>query len=237
MAIFGNNAVPTAIGYNPPGNTVSGGQYMSPADMGVVTQLTVYCELDVATTFKGIIALASTGVIVANGISNEGAIGGSAWTSVTFAVNPVLSPNTNYILYIIAPGYNIIDISDYSTGAFYYQTGNNYAAPTNPTAPTYMDARNACIYCTYTSSYTRTVTITSNAATLITANTVQLNGNLLDIADATSVVLTFDYGLTNAYGSTITAIESPLNANGTFSANVSSLVPANTYHFRAKGVS
>jgi hypothetical protein len=175
---------------------------------------------------------------VANGVTNTFTfVDWSAdWHTANFTSAPTLSATGYYL--VLNANDAIAWFFDYaSTATYKYETETFLTWPGSASwSTTGGETRKYSIYCTYTSS-SRTVTITSNAATLITANTVQLNGNLLDIADATSVVLTFDYGLTNAYGSTITAIESPLNANGTFSANVSSLVPANTYHFRAKGVS
>lgn len=63
-----------------------------------------------------------------------------------------------------------------------------------------------------------------------------LNGTLSDLGDATSVVVSFEYGLTDSYGSSAVADESPMTTTGLFSASLTGLNPGSTYHFRAKAV-
>jgi hypothetical protein len=78
--------------------------------------------------------------------------------------------------------------------------------------------------------------VTTNAATAITATTATLNGTVNALNE--SVVTSFNYGLTAAYGSTIAATPTPVS--GLVSTNISTgltgLLPATTYHFRARGV-
>ena len=74
---------------------------------------------------------------------------------------------------------------------------------------------------------------TTNAATAVTATSATLNGTVSANGTATSV--SFDYGVTMAYGSNMTAAQSPLAANASnalVSATVSALNCGQTYHFR-----
>jgi len=78
---------------------------------------------------------------------------------------------------------------------------------------------------------------TSNAASSITTTGATLNGSI-NANNATTVV-TFEYGLTTSYGTSVTATQSPVTGTtGTaVSYALTSLVPNTTYHFRVKGVS
>jgi C1A family cysteine protease len=75
-------------------------------------------------------------------------------------------------------------------------------------------------------------TVTTNAATVGTANSATLNGNLTGKGTATSVAVSFEWGNTTAYGNETPA--QVLNAPAAFSGNITGLKPNTTYHFRAK---
>jgi hypothetical protein len=68
----------------------------------------------------------------------------------------------------------------------------------------------------------------------ITFNSATLNGNLTNKGTASTVTVSFEYGLTTSYGSTTTGI--PMSSTGNFNSGISSLSPGTTYHFRAKAV-
>jgi len=74
------------------------------------------------------------------------------------------------------------------------------------------------------------------AATAITSATATLNANYN--ANATTLNLFFDYGLTNAYGTSVAATPASLTGStltpGTYA--LAGLLPQTTYHFRARGV-
>lgn len=78
--------------------------------------------------------------------------------------------------------------------------------------------------------------VTSSAATAITTTTATLNG--LVTANGASTVVTFEYGLTNAYGgagSPVAGVPSPLAGtavNSAVSAALTNLTCNTTYHFR-----
>ena len=74
------------------------------------------------------------------------------------------------------------------------------------------------------------------AATLITANTATLNGTIN--AQTQSTTVTFDYGLTVAYGTTVPGVPSPVTGNTAtaVSAAIVGLLPGTTYHYRVNGV-
>jgi len=79
-------------------------------------------------------------------------------------------------------------------------------------------------------------TVVTTAATAITGTGATLNGTV--IANGASTTVTFEYGLTVAYGSTISGV--PGTVNGTTltacSGALTGLLPCTLYHFRIKGV-
>jgi len=76
--------------------------------------------------------------------------------------------------------------------------------------------------------------VTTNNATNITTNSATLNGNLNNLGTASTVYVSFDYGLTTAYGSVTTPQE--MTTTGPFSFPLTGLSPNTTYHVRAKAV-
>jgi uncharacterized protein (TIGR02145 family) len=77
-----------------------------------------------------------------------------------------------------------------------------------------------------------TITATNVGSTTATLNgTVNANGSLTTI--------TFEYGTTTSYGSTITASQSPVtgSSNTSVSAGITGLIPGSVYHYRVKAVS
>ena len=79
-------------------------------------------------------------------------------------------------------------------------------------------------------------TVTTLAATIITTVAAQFNGSIN--ANYLSTVVTFEYGTTTSYGSTITATQSPLtgSTNTNVSANITGLTAATIYHYRITAV-
>ena len=71
---------------------------------------------------------------------------------------------------------------------------------------------------------------TQNAG-IITANSAVLNGYLSDLGSAEIVNVSFQWGLTDAYGNTTTSQN--VTGTGSFSTNLTSLLPKTAYHFRA----
>jgi Concanavalin A-like lectin/glucanases superfamily/IPT/TIG domain len=85
-------------------------------------------------------------------------------------------------------------------------------------------------------TYLAPPTVTTNAATALTATGATLNGTVTSNGTATTV--TFEYGLTTAYGTTVTATQSPLASNASnaaVSVALTGLSCNTTYHFRAIG--
>jgi hypothetical protein len=78
-------------------------------------------------------------------------------------------------------------------------------------------------------------TITTLAASSITASSATLNGSVM--ASSNTVGVSFEYGLTTAYGTTVAG--TPATVSGTTVTNVlnnlTGLLPSTTYHFRAVG--
>jgi phosphodiesterase/alkaline phosphatase D-like protein len=78
--------------------------------------------------------------------------------------------------------------------------------------------------------------VTTNEAAEIAAKTATVNG--IVNANNASTVVTFEYGLTDSYGTTITAIQSSVSGttNTDVNADISGLTPQTTYHYRVVGV-
>jgi len=88
----------------------------------------------------------------------------------------------------------------------------------------------------FTTAVTTPPVVVTAAASLINTTGATLNGNLTGLGSALSVAVSFQYGLTTAYGSTVTASGSPLSATGIFSTGISGLNANTLYHFRTVAV-
>jgi hypothetical protein len=79
-------------------------------------------------------------------------------------------------------------------------------------------------------------TVVTTAATAITSSGAVLNGTVN--ANNASTAVTFEYGLTASYGTTVTAVPGTVNgvADNLVSYNLSGLIPNQVYHFRVVGV-
>ncbi|MBE0649110.1 MAG: T9SS type A sorting domain-containing protein [Bacteroidales bacterium] len=88
---------------------------------------------------------------------------------------------------------------------------------------------------TFTTSAAPPVVVT-NFATAIGATFATLNGTVTALNSSTTV--TFQWGLTPAFGNVATATPSPVTGNTAtpVSANITGLTPATTYYFRCVGV-
>jgi uncharacterized protein (TIGR02145 family) len=82
--------------------------------------------------------------------------------------------------------------------------------------------------------YLKAPSVTTNAATNIQATTATLNGNV----NAYNLIsdVQFEFGTTTSYGTTNIGNPSKVKGlnNNSVSSNISNLLPATTYHFRAK---
>jgi phosphodiesterase/alkaline phosphatase D-like protein len=75
----------------------------------------------------------------------------------------------------------------------------------------------------------------TKAATNVLSASATINGTVN--ANNLSTIVTFEYGLTTGYGTTITALQSPVSGgiNSNVSADISGLLPSTTYNFRVIG--
>jgi hypothetical protein len=80
-------------------------------------------------------------------------------------------------------------------------------------------------------------TVTTDPATAVTSVSATLNGTVN--ANNASTTVTFEYGTTIAYGTTVTANESPVSGttNTAVTFNLTGLTPNQLYHFRVVGAS
>ncbi|MCX6243592.1 MAG: T9SS type A sorting domain-containing protein [Bacteroidetes bacterium] len=78
--------------------------------------------------------------------------------------------------------------------------------------------------------------VTTTAATAVTGNAATLNGTVN--ANGASATVSFEYGLTTTYGSTVAGVPSPVTGTSAVavSAGITGLTANTLYHFRCKGV-
>jgi|GEM_PF-171573 len=81
-----------------------------------------------------------------------------------------------------------------------------------------------------------TPTVSTNTATAVTTTGATLNGTVNANNDSSTV--TFEYGTTTSYGTTVTADQSPVTGanNNAVSKSITGLTPNTTYHYRVVGV-
>jgi hypothetical protein len=75
--------------------------------------------------------------------------------------------------------------------------------------------------------------VTTGAATNPATTSATLNGNLTLKGSASSVIVSFEWGLTTSYGSVAAGTPPSMTAPGNFSANLTGLTAKTTYHFKA----
>ncbi len=181
-----------------------------------------------ATEYLGTLPVATA----ASGITGSGF--SANWNTVTGATGYLLDVATDTAFTAMVTGYRGLDVGNLltysvtglSAGTTYYYRVRGYSGLHHT-------------YYTNTVSVTTTnpPTATTGTATSITSTGTTLNGTVN--ANGYSSTVTFDYGLTTGYGSSITASQSPVSgaSNTAVSAAVSGLTCNTTYHFRAKGIS
>jgi len=85
-------------------------------------------------------------------------------------------------------------------------------------------------------TYVSAPTVTTNAATSISSTGATLNGSVN--ANNASTAVTFEYGLTTSYGTSVAAAQSPVTGTSAtaVSSAITGLTPNTTYHYRVVGV-
>ena len=107
----------------------------------------------------------------------------------------------------------------------------------SPTTTTFIQSPAQLAAATTTSSttspaYSQQISITTNQASDVTANSVAFNGNVSGLNFTGSVSVSFEWGFTVSYGNATTT--QSMTTGGNFSAPVTGLSANTTYHFRAK---
>lgn len=116
----------------------------------------------------------------------------------------------------------------------FYHTSTSVAIPVGAWL---LDVASGAPYVTFTPAPVATPpTVTTNSASGIGTAGATLNGTVN--ANLASTAVTFQYGLTTAYGSTVTADQSPVTGSTATAVSkaVTSLTPNTLYHYRAVGV-
>ncbi|MCB1208644.1 MAG: choice-of-anchor D domain-containing protein, partial [Verrucomicrobiales bacterium] len=201
------------------------------------------------------VAGCSDGTAVAWGYNLYGQIGNSANSNVIVPVavdaSGVLSGKT---VVSVAAGYiySLALCSDGTLAAWGYnaqgQLGND--STTNSNVPVAVDAGTLAIGERFTqasggntASHNLALvaapppppTVVTGIAHSITATSATLAGSVN--AEGYDATVSFEYGTTTSYGTTVTAAESPVSGSSdtAVSAAISGLTPATTYHYRVLG--
>jgi RHS repeat-associated protein len=119
-------------------------------------------------------------------------------------------------------------------------TTNNYSTPWKTTT---TDANGVSTVDVY-DGFSRLIqvqnlpgtTVVTNTSSSVGNTTATLNGNLTVLGNASGATVSFQYGTSTAYGSTIAGTPSTLSAAGTFTANLTGLTVGTTYHIRTEAV-
>lgn len=222
----------------------AGTSYTLPDDMGSAGTPFSSCSLSSGITYtcSGNVSLAANDSVslTSSLILNVGSRKFSAASNV--AVN---TDNSGYSLLIISK--EDLEIGDGFIGSVSFQVssetidiGKNVTITGNITAKTINIGSNSIVYGICNPSHVKCInstaapTVTTLAATALTTTGATLNGQVSSNNLSTSA--NFVYGLTTAYGNTITASQSPLAANASntaVSAAVTGLACNTLYHFKA----
>jgi hypothetical protein len=135
----------------------------------------------------------------------------------------------------VANGGNCTRIANFSSPNVNYGGSPTGTAATHHNARVHND-RAVTVANFRTAVVVSAPTVTTNAASAIANNGAMLNGTVS--SNGASTTVTFEYGATIAYGSTITASGSPLAAGATgqaVTASISGLAACTPYHFRVVG--
>ncbi len=170
-------------------------------------------------TTAAITSITSTTAISGGNIT---ANGGGAITSRGVCWNTSTDPTTanNITTDGTGTGSFVSNLTNLQPETTYYVK----AYATNSAGTAYGNELNFITLCT-------APTATTNAATNAGTSTATLNGSVN--ANGFSTTVTFEYGTTTSYGSTVTASQSPLrgSSNTAVSAEVTSLALNTTYHY------
>ncbi len=200
--------------------------------------------------YTGVSGAPSTGVLEGGSVNTLGSFAYAGYHTVDLSrpVSLLAGEKFAVVIKVITPGYNYPIPMEYPFGnynsAATASAGQSYIS-SNGTAWTDLAAAyantNVTIRAFTTSPDGSTAptapTASTAAASVITANTATINGAVDDKGATTSV--SFEYGLTTNYGTTVAANPSSLSA-GRGSTAVTTTLPGlacNTaYHYRVKGV-
>ncbi len=124
-----------------------------------------------------------------------------------------------------------LDLSAYADGVFH---SVSFQSTTTGPSPTDFNLDDVSITC---GNNTTLPVVVTETATSVGATAATLNGTVN--ANNASTAVTFEYGSTTTYGSTVAAVPSPLtgSSNVAVSAPLTGLLPGTTYHYRIAGSS
>ncbi|WP_165958022.1 fibronectin type III domain-containing protein [Segetibacter sp. 3557_3] len=151
------------------------------------------------------------------------------------------------LTYAISCGADASQFSISSTGVLSFNTAPNFESPADANGDNVYEVvvrvsdgkttADQTLLVTVTDvNENATATVTTNAPTSVSTTAATLNGSVN--ANGSSTTVTFEYGLTAAYGSSVPATPSPVTGTSAtaVSATISSLAPNTQYHYRAVGV-
>ena len=185
------------------------------SDMTFTTLVAAPTVVTTAATGIGLITATLNGTVNANGSSTAVTFQYGLTVAYGSTVTAVPSPVSGSIVTAVSAA-----IAGLTSNTLYHYrvVGTNAGGTSNGTDLTFTTAG--------------APTVVTNPASLITNTTAQLNGTVT--ANNLSTTVSFDWGLTIAYGNNLAGTPSPLSGNISTPvlANIAGLVLGNTYHFR-----
>ena len=255
MALCSDGSVAT-WGYNGNGQLGSNSMDSSNVPVAVTTAGVLSGKTVIAVAAGGAhsLALCSDGRVAAWGYNGRGQLGNNSTTDSRVPVLVTISEGDLWGKTVIAVAagrvHSLALCSDGSVAAWGYnstgQLGNNSFTDSRvpvagSTTPLPAEARFIAgaaggyhsIGLVASPPYP---TVTTLAATDLTTTGATLHGTVN--ANNNDSTMSFEYGLTNAYGSSVAAAPTPVTSSSTtpVSAVLAGLMPVTTYHFRVKGI-
>lgn len=153
-----------------------------------------------------------------------------AWYNFSFAGTTLLSSDTTYAMVLRGATHDSsnyiswhMNNAQYANGYYHYsQTGTSWS---------HDDTTHAVRFMLWGDTPSSSAVITLEASS-VSYNSARLNGYLSSLGGAASMILDFDYGTTDSYGTNVD-VSPDLTSEGSFYVDISGLTANTEYHFRA----
>ncbi len=202
--------------------------------VGNTTGITVYGS-DATYIQSGVLTVSTGGAVVSGvgtaQLSGTLGLGTDLLATVSFDYGPTAAYGSTTSSSVMTSG------GTFSSSATGLVPGNTYhfkaRAVGSPSGMTVLG-----LDTTYIHPLNPSLAVSTGTSTTISPTSVTLNGTLTSLGTDATAAVSFDYGISDQYGSNIPAsVPGPvLSSGGVFNAVVPGLIPGQPYHFRAKAV-